>query len=182
MVCATPRKDPRSEYFEFEVHPAARVVYTLRLDTHKNRRTLNLMIFTKELLGYKVHKIKDIKRANPGVNVNPRIFLKLGLLNSLLNNFKASANGCKIPPTPTLLGPFRSCAYPKTFRSNKVKKDIPNNDIKYTNKVLIKDLRVMSEKFPDVIDCINRKTYTGPTQLYNPKNNLYKILEQPGMR
>lgn len=38
-----------------------------------------------------------------------------------MNSFTASAIGCGRPISLTLFGPFRSCAYPKIFRSNKVK-------------------------------------------------------------
>lgn len=40
MVCATPRKAPRRAYFEFDLHPARKVVYTFMLDTHKKYRIL----------------------------------------------------------------------------------------------------------------------------------------------
>ena len=34
MVCATPRSDPRSAYFELADHPEMNVAYTFILDTH----------------------------------------------------------------------------------------------------------------------------------------------------
>lgn len=37
IVCATPRSLPRSEYFEFEYHPAINVAYTFILDTHRKK-------------------------------------------------------------------------------------------------------------------------------------------------
>jgi hypothetical protein len=42
IVCATPRIAPNRAYFEFEDHPAAKVVYTLILETHKKNNTPNL--------------------------------------------------------------------------------------------------------------------------------------------
>jgi len=39
IVCATPRKAPRSAYFEFDAHPARKILYTPILDTHKKYRT-----------------------------------------------------------------------------------------------------------------------------------------------
>ena len=39
-----------------------------------------------------------------------------------INNLIASQKGWGIPIIPTLLGPLRIWIYPKTFRSNKVKK------------------------------------------------------------
>jgi len=38
IVCAALRSAPNRAYFEFEAHPAMRVVYTLNLEIHKNRR------------------------------------------------------------------------------------------------------------------------------------------------
>jgi len=37
IVCATPRNLPRSEYFEFEYHPAMNVAYTFILEMHKKK-------------------------------------------------------------------------------------------------------------------------------------------------
>lgn len=39
MVCATLRTAPKRAYFEFEDHPAPRVVYTLMEEIQRNRRT-----------------------------------------------------------------------------------------------------------------------------------------------
>lgn len=39
-----------------------------------------------------------------------------------MNSFIPSATGCNSPYGPTVLGPFRSCMYPNTFRSSNVKK------------------------------------------------------------
>lgn len=39
-----------------------------------------------------------------------------------MKSFTPSATGCNSPYGPTMLGPFRSCMYPSTFRSNRVKK------------------------------------------------------------
>jgi len=41
---------------------------------------------------------------------------------SLENSLIASLKGCRIPPAPTLFGPFRSWLYPKIFRSSNVMK------------------------------------------------------------
>lgn len=38
MVCAALRKAPRSAYLELDAHPAIRVVYTLNLEIHRNKR------------------------------------------------------------------------------------------------------------------------------------------------
>lgn len=39
IVCATLRNAPRREYFELDDHPLIMVVYTLRLEIHRNIRT-----------------------------------------------------------------------------------------------------------------------------------------------
>lgn len=39
-----------------------------------------------------------------------------------MKSFTPSATGCNNPHRPTMLGPFRSCIYPSTFRSSRVKK------------------------------------------------------------
>lgn len=44
IVWAIPRKEPISEYFEFEHHPAIKVEYTFNLDTHKKYNTPNIKI------------------------------------------------------------------------------------------------------------------------------------------
>jgi hypothetical protein len=43
IVCATPRRAPRSAYFEFEHQPARKVVYTFILDTQRKYRMPNSM-------------------------------------------------------------------------------------------------------------------------------------------
>ena len=39
IVWATLRRDPRRAYFLLETHPAARTVYTFRLEIHRNINT-----------------------------------------------------------------------------------------------------------------------------------------------
>jgi len=41
---------------------------------------------------------------------------------SLENNFAASATGCMSPQYNSFVGPFRKWAYPRSLRSNNVKK------------------------------------------------------------
>ena len=113
-----------------EVQPAANVVYTLKLDTHKNINTPKLNTRLEELLGYKIHKTNAKTKDNIGAYKKGMVFEILGTLNSFENNFNASEKGCNKPITPTLLGPFRSWAYPNTFRSKRVKNDIEISTIK----------------------------------------------------
>lgn len=46
----------------------------------------------------------------------------MGLALLFLNSLTASANGWRTPLLPTLSGPLRFCAKPKTLRSNNVNK------------------------------------------------------------
>jgi len=55
-------------------------------------------------------------------------------ITSLDNSFRASAMGCEIPHRITLLGPFRKCIKPMTFRSIKVKKATPSKTPRMENK------------------------------------------------
>lgn len=50
-----------------------------------------------------------------GAIINKDIEVVKGRIGSFINNFMASANGCKMPYGPTMLGPFRSCMYPRFF-------------------------------------------------------------------
>lgn len=53
----------------------------------------------------------------------------------LENNFTASAAGCSIPTTPTLLGPTRACIKDSTLRSIKVTKATFTNTQTTLNKI-----------------------------------------------
>lgn len=59
--------------------------------------------------GYKDHIIRVKRRAIAGAIKNGLIFACRGFTCSFANNFSASANGCRRPIIPTLLGPLRSC-------------------------------------------------------------------------
>lgn len=76
------------------------------------------------LWGYKDHNIKIKMRAKIGAPTNGAILDTEGDVCSFVSNFSTSANGWGIPAIPTLLGPFRSCMYPRVFRSRRVKKAI----------------------------------------------------------
>lgn len=60
-------------------------------------------------------------RASIGVARNKKGEEVEGRMGSLINSLTPSAMGCKRPYGPTMLGPFRSCIYPSTFRSSKVR-------------------------------------------------------------
>lgn len=44
-----------------------------------------------------------------GAMINRDIEVVRGRIGSFINSFIASANGCRMPCGPTMLGPFRSC-------------------------------------------------------------------------
>ena len=121
MVWAIPRIAPTVAYMLFEAHPAKRRGYRLRLKIKINKIAECLNSTPLAPVGL----IPQTKRAN--INASPgatkkTLFLPLGSTPSFMNSFTASAMGWRIPPTDTLLGPFRDCLSPKILRSNKVKK------------------------------------------------------------
>jgi hypothetical protein len=59
----------------------------------------------------------------------------VGIIISLMINFKPSANGCKIPQNPTILQPRLLCMEAIAFRSAKVKNATTiNNGINVNNE------------------------------------------------
>ncbi len=76
--------------------------------------------------GKSLHKIKLKNNLPAGARINRIRFLFFKRAISLVKSLAASAKGWKIPIRDTLLGPLRNWAYPKIFRSNKVKKAMAN--------------------------------------------------------
>lgn len=74
--------------------------------------------------GYRIHIVRARNKASIGAARNGKVLAEFGVFNSLVNNFNASAIGCGMPIILTLLGPFRSWMYPRTFRSSRVKNAI----------------------------------------------------------
>lgn len=66
------------------------------------------------------HIIIARARLMVGAIMNGVKFDLVGFIDSLENNFSASAMGCKIAIIETLLGPLRNWLYPKYFRSSNV--------------------------------------------------------------
>lgn len=62
-------------------------------------------------------KVKD----KTGEKIKIHILAAYGITVSLARSFKASANGCNNPNTPTTLGPRRRCIVAMTFLSKSVK-------------------------------------------------------------
>lgn len=74
-----------------------------------------------------------------GAIINKDIEVVKGRIGSFMNNFMASANGCRMPYGPTTLGPFRSCIYPKILRSTSVRKAIAIRIGTRSVRILIKN-------------------------------------------
>lgn len=70
--------------------------------------------------GRAIQTKRENKIANAGPKLKALVFLMAGASGSFENNLIASLNGCSSPPNLTLLGPLRSCEYPKIFRSIRV--------------------------------------------------------------
>lgn len=122
IVWATARSAPISAYFEFEAHPEPRIEYTARLDRAKIKRMLRFRSATGWGKGMGAHRVRARVSASMGASKNSKGEEEDGRTGSLINSFTPSAMGCRRPYGPTTLGPFRSCMYPSTFRSRRVKK------------------------------------------------------------
>lgn len=72
-------------------------------------------------MGRGIHIVKASVSARIGAIINIVTDEVVGRNGSLINSFTASAIGWRRPYGPTILGPFRSCIYPRTFRSIKVR-------------------------------------------------------------
>lgn len=110
--------DPNILYFEFADHPINNIKYTAILLKIKNNRTLCLLsnkgLSLNEMIGIiKIERNKD----RAGVIEATNIFIVSWLIKFLLKSLIASLKGCRIPISPTLLGPFRIWIYPRIFRS-----------------------------------------------------------------
>lgn len=74
-----------------------------------------------------VHIIMASMRASIGAIIKRMGEEVEGRTGSLMKSFTPSAMGCRRPNGPTMFGPFRSCIYPKTFRSSNVRKATANS-------------------------------------------------------
>lgn len=126
IIWANLRILPKSAYLELDVHPAIITKYTLIPETQMNINTLNLKNAGWLKNGKSLHRIKLKNRLPIGARKKVVILLLLKRITSLVNSFIASAKGWRNPIKLTLFGPLRNWLYPKTLRSNKVKKAIAN--------------------------------------------------------
>ena len=74
------------------------------------------------LEGIILHRNRASAIARPGAHKNKYWEELVGVVTCFINNLIASANGCVIPPSLTLLGPLRDCDSPRILRSKSVKK------------------------------------------------------------
>lgn len=127
IVCATARNAPISAYLEFEAQPEPKIEYTVKLDKASKNRIVKFRFDMVNGIGSGIQIASDKVRAIIGISINRICEEVEGRIGSLINSFKPSAIGWSRPIGPTILGPFRSCIYPKTFRSTKVKNATANS-------------------------------------------------------
>lgn len=72
-------------------------------------------------IGIGAHEIMDSESAMIGDSVKRIGDERVGFVVSFVISLRPSAIGCSSPRGPTKLGPFRSCIYPRSFRSSKVR-------------------------------------------------------------
>lgn len=60
-------------------------------------------------IGRGTHKLRASERERVGAMINRDIEVVKGRMGSFINSFMASANGCRMPYGPTMLGPLRNC-------------------------------------------------------------------------
>jgi len=83
--------------------------------------------------------IKLNVKTNNGATKKKIQFDFSGIILSLINNLKPSANGCNKPNIPTTFGPFRRCIAAITLRSAIVKNAIQiNAHIIIPNRLIIR--------------------------------------------
>jgi hypothetical protein len=104
-----------------DAQPANKRGYKFNLRTTSSSSAENIKVKGKLLSGVKAQINSTKKILASGDRRNSKELAEMGPNLSLVNNFTASANGCKRPPHATLLGPLRDCLRPRIFRSNNVK-------------------------------------------------------------
>ena len=71
--------------------------------------------------GITANMLSAAKIAIIGAMTNSGLSAAAGMRSSLVKDLMPSAMGCKSPKGPTLLGPGRTCTWPSTFRSKRVR-------------------------------------------------------------
>lgn len=85
-----------------------------------NRRP-RFMLVNGPGMGRGAHEIMARVRAMMGDRVKRRGEERVGFVASFVISFNPSAMGWSSPKGPIRLGPFRSCMYPSSFRSSRVR-------------------------------------------------------------
>lgn len=109
IVWATARRAPNIEYLELDAHPDHKMEYTARLDVAKINNIPRLRLTSGWGMGSGIHKVRARKRDRVGAIMKSVVDVLSGRSGSLIKSFMASANGCKMPYGPIMLGPLRSC-------------------------------------------------------------------------
>lgn len=109
MVCATARRAPIKAYLELEAHPDHKIEYTDRLDIASRNSTPRFILIREYGMGSGIHIVRARVSARMGAIINIEMEEVRGFNGSLVNNFTASAIGCRSPYGPTMFGPFRNC-------------------------------------------------------------------------
>lgn len=90
-------------------------------------RMLRFMLIRGCGMGRGTHIVRARVRARIGAMMNMVMDDVSGRSGSLMKSFRASAIGWRRPWGPTTLGPLRSCIYPRTFRSIRVRNATASN-------------------------------------------------------
>jgi len=122
IVWALARREPRKAYLLLELHPEKKIGKTLKPEITRNTIILYLILIYLKINWARIQKTRANPRVKGAILRKKVLFLLMGTMTSFLNNFTASANGCRIPKNPTLLGPFRNCLRDRNLRSSRVKK------------------------------------------------------------
>lgn len=94
---------------EFDAHPDHRIEYTAKLEVARINRIPRFILMRGWGMGRGIHMDRARVRASMGEMINNEMDEADGFNGSLMNSFRASAIGWRIPYGPTMLGPFRSC-------------------------------------------------------------------------
>lgn len=121
MIWATARIAPIRGYFEFEDQPDHKMAYVNMPDMAIINSRPRFMLVNALGIGIGAQEIIDNESAIIGDRVKRIGDERVGFVVSFVISFRPSAMGWSRPRGPTKLGPFRSCIYPSSFRSRRVR-------------------------------------------------------------
>ena len=149
IIWEADRIDPKNEYFELLAHPENMIPCTPKEEIANKNKTENgnSNIEWFGLKGINNQSNKVIKNEKTGAKKNMKILELEVYNNSFPINFKASANGCKIPNIPTIFGPLLLWILLITLRSNNVKNAIHNI-------INIKIIKLFINNIKSILYCI----------------------------